>query len=176
MSTAARCFKAKVVAIFVAFVTFLKHKASGSSMSSVESSELLNSLDVAILPDMELSKAVQEAIQSAAMKAKLLFDTYHWTWSFPEGSRVPTVKEIVGTYTMAVDDVWQQAMKVENGVTVGKGNMMAGRLTCEFVDEEWSFGIMLSTSRDFEGEDVEREPDEHGFPKRVLANARQLNS
>lgn len=165
----AKGFLPNVWSTFVRSVNGLKRRLIGKNTKDVEN---LSSTKNAVMPDMDISKDMQNAIQNAAMKAKLLFDTYHWTWG--ENS-VPSVKEIVDTYTEMVNEVWEQACAVVGGETYGKGNVMKGRLTCEFVDEEWSFGIMLATTFNDDREDDEEETDERGLPIKVLANHKQLN-
>ena len=171
-------FLAKIVATCVGFVTYSKRKLIGrlTRREDVNSSENENN---SVMPDMEISKAMKAAIQTAAMRAKLLFDTYHWTWgSEPQGDRVPSVLEIVNVYAEMVNEVWAEAMKVENGETVGTGNAMQGRLTCEYADKQWTFGVELATT--IEGDDKEGSEDEenedNGLLKRKLANANQMDS
>ena len=126
------------------------------------------------MPDMEFSNAMKAADQAAAVKAKLLFDTYHWTWL--KSDAPPSVNEIVETYLDMADHVWRQAIQVVDGETVGSGNAMRGRLTCEFVDEVWSFGVLLSSTFTDEPIVGEVERDENGLPKKTLANAKQLDA
>jgi hypothetical protein len=91
---------------------------------------------------MELPEHLQHAISLASMRAKLLFDTYHWVWvGSPDP---PTIKRIEEQYTILVEDVFQQAMQVENGETVNCGNADSGRLRVELVTEHWSFGVEVA--------------------------------
>jgi hypothetical protein len=151
----------------------LKQKVSGL-ITKREDVEDVNSTDNGVMPDMEITKTMRATIQAAAMKAKLLFDSYHWTWA--DNNVPPSVKEIVDVYLEMVDEVWEQAMAVEDGETVGKGNVMKGRLTCEYVDEQWTFGIELASTIDGDEEESEEETDDNGLPKRVLANHKQLDA
>jgi hypothetical protein len=171
-----RNFLANVWSTFVGFVNSSKRKLIGR-LTRREDVNSTNEDDNAVMPDMEISKAMRAAIQTAAMRAKLLFDTYKWTWS--DNNAPPTVKEIVETYLDMVNDVWEESMRVEDGETVGNGSVMKGRLTCEYVDEQWTFGIELTTTID--GDDVdsdseEKEDEEGGVPKKKLANFRQLDA
>lgn len=119
------------------------------------------------MPDMELSKSLMNTIQVAAIRAKLLFDTYQWKWD--EG--VPTTKEIVDDYVILAEEVWKQVIKVEDGKTVGYGLAKTGRLAAEYSDSHWEFSVELSSS--FDGLD-----DEDNFVssnlRRKLANVDQL--
>jgi hypothetical protein len=91
---------------------------------------------------MELPENLQHAISLASMRAKLLFDTYHWTWTDPHNP--PTVKQIEELYIRLTTDVLAMAMEVEDGKTVNCGNMMSGRLRVELIDEHWSFGVEVA--------------------------------
>lgn len=128
--------------------------------------------------DMEQSKAMKAAIQSAAMKAKLLFDTYQWKWGMhPEtGEAVPSINEIVTNYNEMVERVLEGAIQVVDGKTVGKGNMMRGRLTCEFTDEIWSFGVELASTFTDEPMTVFAVEYVEGIPKKPLANLSQMGN
>lgn len=171
--TVAKSFLAKIVATCVGLATFSKRKVIGLLMRREDVNSTENE-DNSVMPDMEISKAMKATIQTAAMRAKLLFDTYKWTWS--DNDAPPTVKEIVETYLDMVNSVWEEAMRVEAGETVGKGSVMKGRLTCEYVDEQWTFGIELATTIDGDDVDSDSEEKEGGLEKKKLANSRQLDA
>lgn len=106
-------------------------------------------------------------IQSAALKAKFLFDTYHWTWS---NNEVPSIGDIIQTYELLVQSCWQQSSQIENGEEIGSGNASTGHLTVEFVDYVWVFGIQLSMTT---GNPEDDGIDEQTYSR--FANERQLN-
>ena len=116
---------------------------------------------------MEFPEHLQHAISLASMRAKLLFDTYHWTWL--NDHTPPSVKLIEEVYTHLAESVLQQAIQVENEQTVNCGNSMSGRLRVELVDEHWSFGVEVAGAWNFPLEEHEK----HKSALKV-ANADQL--
>jgi hypothetical protein len=144
-------------------VNYLRHRLSGTNTEPDEDSNTTE--EVEEIPPLELSKEMKTAIMTGAMKAKLLFDTYHWEWA--EGG-VPTAMKIVETYTKMVNDVWEQAMEIEDGEMAGLGSVMTGRLTCEYGDNHWQFGILLATAFDDTGDEAANEE------KPKIANSKEL--
>lgn len=116
---------------------------------------------------MEFPEHLQHAISLASMRAKLLFDTYHWIWA--DSPNPPTIKRIEEIYTRLTENVLQQAIQVENGQTVNCGNSMSGRLHVELVDEHWTFSVQVAGAWNFSLEE-----DEKAKPPFQVANAEEL--
>jgi hypothetical protein len=177
-------FLAKGRSTFVELVNSLKRRLTGRPTKRDEEElqtevDQMNKTDSLRFPDLALSAGVQHALQSAVMKAKLLFDTYQWEWATPHtigGYHVPSAKEIEETYRRLIDDTWAQAIEVVDGETTNSGNAETGRLRVEYLDDAWTFSIMLTQVVDGGDEGVE-EIDEGHWPRhRPLANAKQLAS
>jgi hypothetical protein len=117
---------------------------------------------------MEFPEHLQHAISLASMRAKLLFDTYGWTWA-DDLHHPPTVKRIEEIYTHLAENVLHQAMQVENGETVNCGNSMSGRLQVELVDDHWTFSVQVAGAWNFPLEE-----DEKAKPPFKVANAEEL--
>lgn len=94
---------------------------------------------------MELPKTVRSAVKLAAMRAKLVFDTYNWEWVEADKAGVPSIKDIEEEYIHLAQLAYECTLKI-NETTAEypkEGNAACGRLTVTFVDEHWEFGLEL---------------------------------
>lgn len=90
---------------------------------------------------MAITPSVRHALALASSRAKLLFDTYHWTWSDSVGVvSVPSVKEIEETYLRLASSIMSQK-EGTNPEANPIGNANSGRLRVEYVDEVWTFSV-----------------------------------
>ena len=106
---------------------------------------------------MEIPKHLYATIQLAAVRAKLIFDTYGWTWMLEK--KPPTAKEIMETLISMVEDVLRQANEIVDGKPVGSGNAMTGRLHVEFVDDQWIFSVQIADTFGASNDDESRYED-----------------
>lgn len=84
----------------------------------------------------EIQEYVNRSITLAAVRAKLLFDTYQWVWASPRVG-VPTVREIEEMYLMLAQKAQEE------------GVVKCGRLVVDYADDIWTFGVELAdTSND----------------------------
>jgi len=82
---------------------------------------------------MELPPNVIDAITLASCRAKTAFNTYGWKWL----TGIPTISEIQEKYLLLATFAKET------------GNAMSGRLTVEYVDEHWEFGLLLTDAWDY---------------------------
>jgi hypothetical protein len=72
---------------------------------------------------------------------------------------------------MAID-TWEQATQEEKGETVGYGSDKCGRLSVEYLDGHWEFGIELAVG----WEDTVADEDEERKTTLILANKKELGA
>jgi hypothetical protein len=87
--------------------------------------------------EVELPKEVKSAITLAAVRAKFLFDTYQWKWTFG----VPTVKEIEDRF---IDLTKDMMLGKENGME----SAACGRLVVTCPEDVWMFHIIIADTID----------------------------
>lgn len=92
---------------------------------------------------MELSKKVLNTIDRASMRAKPLFDMCGWVWT-PIGG-IPSFVQIRDTYIRLAEDAKAQADDTDPELQEASryGNCSTGRLTVEYEDGSWLFGIVV---------------------------------
>lgn len=80
------------------------------------------------------------------MRAKLLFDTYNWTWMQPDKEAIPTIGEIEEEYIELAKHAYEYTEKFDEdtGEKHEEGQSTCGRLTVTYVSERWEFGVELA--------------------------------
>lgn len=93
---------------------------------------------------MEIPKSVRSSIKLASMRAKLLFDTYNWTWG---NDKVPTISEIEEQYIYLAST----ACDFKDGTNKQDPSVCAtGRLVVEYLEGSWTFSLELAAGYDDE--------------------------
>lgn len=105
--------------------------------------------------DEELPKKAKDSITRAAVRAKLLFDTFRWTWG-TEGEP-PSVAEIEKFYAELSKDsrTWQNENKEEGLTGSGRLWVIYDDNATEDGKGTWSFLVEVSSTREHEKEIIE---------------------